>query len=296
MKITPATPGDFLVCLPSPDPDVLTELLAKKREKKHPSVEGIAALSSRCPLEAVLSLCDGADIYPERLPCAFEDMQADSSPLAHLCAAPAPTSSALPDYLLRISAQKVKEWIGTLREAGVAVVPIGQVKTGDQIRIYLRQGSKDIPVAELSAGLLRTYPSMTLYRCQVESTPSTAEIPSPVLLDLPETGLTMASTAVTITGEEGYTTAMEAVSSAVSPLITNGRSTRDIRLSVSILTVEGEKKQDGYLMGLICGLYRAAAEGGMAMENPALTHVSPDEGQSPVIHLSVVAYTPSAVT
>ena len=295
MKATPAAPGDFLVCLPSPDPDVLTELLAKEREKKHPSVGGIAALSSQCPLEAVLSLCDGADIYPERLPCAFEDMQADSSPLAHLCAAPALTSPAPPDYLLRIPAQKVKEWIGTLREAGVAVVPVGQVKPGDQIRIYLRQGVKDIPVAVLSAGLLRIYPSMTLYRCQVESTPTTAEIPSPVLLDLPETGLTMASTAVTITGEEGYTAAMETISSAISPLIANGRSTRDIRLSVSIHTAGDEKKRDGYLTGLVCGLYRAAAEGGMAMENPVLTHVSSNEGRSPVIHLSVVAYTPSAV-
>ena len=296
MKVTPAAPGDFLVCLPSPEPTVLVELLAKERKKKHPSVGGIAALSSRCPLEAVLSLCDGADIYPERLPRDFWDMQANFSPLAHLCTPPTLTPDTLPDYLLRISAQKVIEWIETLREAGVAVVPIGQVKTGEQIRVYLRQGVKDIPVAELSASLLRSYPSMTLYRCQADTAPATVEIPSPVLLDLPEMGLTMASTAVTITGEEGYTTAMETVSTAVSPLIADGRSTRDIRLSVSILTVEGEKKQDGYLMGLICGLYRAAAEGGMAMENPALTHVSPDEGQSPVIHLSVVAYTPSAVT
>ncbi|MBR6782444.1 MAG: hypothetical protein IKM33_04530 [Clostridia bacterium] len=295
LAITPAAAGDFLICLSSPDPQALAELLAKERKKRHPSVGAIAALSSRSPLEVVLTLCDGADIYPARLPRAFHEIETGSSPMAYLCKPPVLTPDTLPDYLLRIPAQRIREMIEALRGAGIAAVHVGQVKTGEQIRIYLQQGNRDMPVAKLSASILRTYPSMTLYRCQAEDSPTKdMEFPSPVFLDLPAMGLAMVSTAVTVMdAREGYTAAMNAISAAVSPLTAEGLSTREIRLSVSILAVGGEGEQDNSLTGIVCGLYRAAAEGGMAMEDPALTRVSPHEGQSPALHLSVVAFRPS---
>lgn len=295
MAVTPVAPGDFLVCLPSPDPEVLADLLTKERMKKRPSVGGIVPLSRRSPLEAVLALCDGADIYPTRLPRSYDEIQADASPLAHLCKPPILNPDTHPDYLLRIPAPKIREWVETFRGAGIAALPVGQVKTGEQICIYLKQGHKEMPVAELSASLLRTYPSMTLYRCQAEIDPArVAEIPPATVLDLPEMGLTMTSAAVTLTGTgEGYTAAMKAISAAASPLTADGIPTREIRLSVSVLDTSHERELDGPLTELVCGLYRAAAEGGMAMEDPSLTRVAPDMGQSPAIHLSVVAYRPS---
>ena len=295
MAVTPVAPGDFLVCLPSPDPEVLADLLTKERMKKRPSVGGIVPLSRRSPLEAVLTLCDGADIYPTRLPRSYDEIQADASPLAHLCKPPVPNPDTHPDYLLRIPAQKIREWVETFRGAGIAALPVGQVKAGEQICVYLKQGHKEIPVATLNSNLLRTYPSIALFRCQPEADPAKeVEIPSPTVLDLPEWGLTMASTTVTVTeAETGYMAAMGAVSGAVSPLIAHGLPTREIRLSVSILAHGHEEKLDGPLTELVCGLYRAAAEGGMALEDPALTRVAPDTGQSPAIHLSVVAYRPS---
>ena len=294
MTVTPAAPGDFLICLPSPDPEVLAELLAKERNKKYPSIGAITALSHRSPMEAVLSLCDGADIYPHRLPRSFEEIQNGTSHLTHLCKPSAINPDTHPDYLLRVPAQRIKEWVETFRGAGMAGLPVGQVRAGDRIRIYLQQGHKDIPVAELSSKLLRIYPSVTMYSCQAEVDPQKeGDFPSPTVLDLPEMGLTMASATTTVTETgTGYTAAINAVSAAVSPLILRGCSTQDIRLSVSILAHGHEEKLDGPLTELVCGLYRSAAEGGMALEYPALIQVSPDEGRSPAIHLSVVSFCP----
>ena len=241
MAVSHAAPGDFLVCLPSPDPAVLAELLAKERSKKYPSVGAITALSRRSPLEAVLSLCDGADIYPHRLPRSFEEIQNGTSHLTHLCNPSAINPNTHPDYLLRIPAQRIKEWVDTFRGAGIAGLPVGQVKAEDHICVYLQQGHKDIPVAELSSKLLRIYPSVTMYSCQAEVDPQKeGDFPSPTVLDLPEMGLTMASATTTVTETgTGYTAAVNAVSAAVSPLILGGCSTRDVRLSVSVLTTSG---------------------------------------------------------
>jgi hypothetical protein len=98
-----------------------------------------------------------------------------------------------------------------------------------------------------------------------------------------------ASDAAVTTAGAGYATAMETVSTAVAPLTEDGH-TRDIRLSVKLTASDGEGAHGSRTLEVLCGLYRAAAEGGMAVEDPVFTVEAPAEGQSPAVRLSVVAY------
>lgn len=292
MAITPERSGDFLVSLRAPDPAALMAVLEKERGKRRPAVGAIAALSRLSPLETVMTLCEGADLYPARLPRTEGEPTDGPVDLLRLCRRPALTPDTYPDYLLRVPADKVRELSEMLRDAGIVAVSVGQVRSGGKIRVLLRQGAKDIPVATLPATVIRTYPSISLYRREVEDAPAeeTGVTPASVIL-LPEQGLLMASSAVTVTQTgTGYAAAKEAVATAVSPLTEGGVSTRDIRLSVALTAADGEDAHGNRTLEVLCGLYRAAAEGGMAVEDPDFTVSSPAEGQAPAVSLSVVAY------
>ena len=292
MAVTPPRTGDFLVCLPAPDPAALASVLEAQRIKHRPAVGAISALSDRSPLETVMALCDGAELYPARLP--RKQGEPDNGPveLLRLCRTPVLTPECPPDYLLRVPAGKVRELSDALRAAGMAAVSVGQVRSGNRIRVHLRQGDKDIPVADLPADTLRAYPSLALYRRRAEDDPSVeVTVPSAEVISLPELGLVMASAAVTVTETgSGYAAAVKAVNAAVAPLTEGMISTRDIRLSVSLTAADGEDAHGTMTLEVLCGLYRAAAEGGMAVEDPAFTVKTPAEGQAPTLRLSVVAY------
>ena len=292
MTVTPERSGDFLVCLPSPDPAALMAVLEGERAKSRPNLGAIAAIASRSPLETVMTLCEGADLYPARLPKKECEPASGSAELFRLCAIPATPPDARPDYLLRVPASKVRELSEALRAVSITAVSVGQVKSGGQIRVYLRQGEKDVPVAGLSVGLLRSYPALALYRRQAEvrtyEPPQVAVTPA---IPVPEAGLLMAASSVAVSREgEGYTTAMEAVAAAVTPLTEDGTPTNPVRLSVSLTAADGEDAHGCMTLEVLCGLYRAAAEGGMAVEDPAFTVEPVPAEASPEVRLSVVAY------
>lgn len=292
MTVTPERSGDFLVCLPSPDPAALMAVLEGERAKSRPNLGAIAAIARRSPLETVMTLCEGADLYPARLPKKEFEPASGSAELFRLCAIPATPPDARPDYLLRVPASKVRELSEALRALSITAVSVGQVKSGGQIRVYLRQGEKDVPVAGLSVGLLRSYPALALYRRQAEvrtyEPPQVAATPA---IPVPEAGLLMAASSVAVSREgEGYTTAMEAVAAAVTPLTEDGTPTNHVRLSVSLTAADGEDAHGCMTLEVLCGLYRAAAEGGMAVEDPAFTVEPVPAEASPEVRLSVVAY------
>ncbi len=290
MAVTPEKSGDFLVCLHAPDPTALASVLEGERKKSRPAVGAVAALSSRSPLETVLTLCEGADLYPVRLPRAPEETCDGPAALLRLCRRPGLAADTRPGYLLRVPVKKVRELSETLRAAGIVAVSVGQVKSGGRVRVLMRQGDKDIPVANLAADTIRAYPATALYRRRAEAVAAEAVAPA-VVLPLPEEGLLMAASEATVTREgTGYATAMETVSAAVAPLTEGGVSTRDIRLSVKLTASDGEGAHGSRALEILCGLYRAAAEGGMAVEDPVFTVKSPAEGQEPAVYLSVAAY------
>ena len=287
---TPSANGDFLVYLPSPDPSRLAELLKTERSKHHPTIRDVVPLLTRSPLEAVLTLCDGADLYATRFPRPTDKSENGAKSLLHLCRTSVPPPNLHPDYLLCIPGGQVRELSEALRSANLAAVSVGQVRADGRIRILLRQGNVDIPVAELTADLLRTDSSPILYRRRVEAAPC-AESPQATLLKLPEEGLVMAATAITVTdADTGYAAAMAAVAAAVSPLTAYGSAPQPIRLSVSLTVSDSESGLGSHALGVLCGLYRAAAEGCMAMEDPAFTVEAPVSGQDAPLRLSVVAY------
>ena len=287
---TPAANGDFLILLPAPDPNRLVAFLAAERGKKHPTVGALVPMVNRSPLEAVAALCDGADVFPARFPQPADEMQDGSAVLLSLCKTSIPHPDAHPDYLLRVPARRVRELSEALPAAGITAVSVGQVKTDGKIRILLRKGRVDVPVAHLNTQLLCANPDPVLYRRRVEATPR-EECPAATVLELPEEGLIMAATAITVTDPDtGYAAAMNAVAAAMAPLTADGGSTARIRLSVSLTVSDNESGLGNRSLGVLCGLYRAAAEGCMAMEDPAFTVPPRDKEQDAPIRLSVVAY------
>lgn len=292
MPVTPERSGDFLVCLPSPDPVALAAVLEGERKKRRPAVGAIAALSHRSPLETVMTLCESADLYPARFPQVPDEPADGPVALLRLCRRPVVTEDTRPHYLLRVPAVGVRELSESLRAADVTAVSVGQVRSDGKLRILLRQGEKDIPVAHLPTAVVRAYPTVALYRRELEQDLcAEPEVSSVSVIPLPELGLRMASASATVTkAGAGYAAAMKAVAAAVSPLTEDGCSTRNIRLSVSLTAADGEAAHGSMTLEVLCGLHRAAAEGGMAVEDPAFTVAPVTEGQAPEVRLSVVAY------
>ena len=295
LRAIPEKSGDFLIHLKNADPEAVSRLVTRERSKSRSALGDIRAVSDRSLLETVLTLCESPDLFVYRIaPDRVSSLgRLDPAPL---CDRPALTVDAAgkvkADYILRVPLKRAREMSDTLRELGLTATVIGQVKSNGKTTIRIRMNERDVPVAELPTQVLRAYPGMGLFRRRAEHTPDEVpSLPAAYLWRVPEAGILMAASAVTVTQRgQGYAAATEAVSSALSPLSGLGIAPCDIRLSVAFTSADGEAAPGDLSVEVLCGLYRAAAERGMAVEDPAFTvqPVSSEEG--PAVTLSVTAW------
>ena len=295
LRAIPEKSGDFLIHLKNADPEAVSRLVTRERSKSRSALGDIRAVSDRSLLETILTLCESPDLFVYRIaPDRVSSLgRLDPAPL---CDRPALTVDAAgkvkADYILRVPLKRAREMSDTLRELGLTATVIGQVKSNGKTTIRIRMNERDVPVAELPTQVLRAYPGMGLFRRRAEHTPDEVpSLPAAPLWRVPEAGILMAASAVTVTqAGRGYTAATEAVSSALSPLSGLGIAPCDIRLSVALTAADGEAAPGDLTVEALCGLYRIAAEHGMAVEDPAFTvkPISSEEG--PAVTLSVTAW------
>ncbi len=325
--VTPEKAGDFLLCLRRATPETVAALIDGERQKTRPALGEIRAVAKKSVLDAVLSVCSSAELYPHRLLRMDRNTLGGRVEVDALCARPVLPPDGTSDYILRVPLKRMKEMTETLRALSADGVVIGQVRSGDKtlIRMRNRLGTNDVTAAELPSSLLRSYSRTGLHRLRAEVSPDTASedlgvyspavarYPSPhaaesgltpegweavaltrtegQVLPVPEASLLLSSFAVTVTDAGvGYHAAMEALSYAVGSLANRGVSLADIRLAVSVTSRDGVYAPGDITVEVLCGLYRFAASNSIPAEDPVMTVIPKAEGETPSVSLTVTAW------
>ena len=292
-EIIPEKNGDFLVYLRSVPHRAMEALMRTEAGKPRSDLGEIKAVADRSVLDTILSLCEGADLFADRLPIPHHTIHGRLDP-APLCGRPDPRHDGQADYLLRVPLKKVRGLSETLRDLGIAAVTVGQVKGNGKVTVRIRMENRDVPVAELPTSVLRTFPATGLYRRRAETVPpeeSTASIPQATLWRVPEAGLLLTDVTVTVTGAgQGYPAAIRALYAAATPLLALKIPAHSLRLSVILTASDGEQAPGDLTLETLCGLYRAAAENGMAVEDPVFEVKPLQKGEEPSVTLSVAAW------
>ena len=320
----PARAGDLLLYLPRVDYDRLAALLACLRKESRPVIGAIRAVTGTSLLASLWHICEAADLYPDRIRMNLFPQSAPTGrvPVSLLCDPAVPAEDGTADYLIRVPLKQANHLSELLKRIGLNAVVCGQVRANDRTVVYVRgtQGNTDIPAAELpgdvlrgmAAPVLRSYTLSEVNVAPAADRPSVAFLPSPIpgldgltpdgretvaltvsdarVLTTPNREVLLSAAEITVRESgSGYAAAMEAVRAAVSPLWAQNIPNRRIALSVSLTATHPAALTMGVTLELLCGLYRAAAEGGLPIVDPAM-EVSPASDASPAYRLTVVAY------
>ena len=319
---SPSAPrkGDFLLYLPRVTPTQMQTFLAEQATDPHPFSFDVRAVASRPLLHTLWELCPGADLHADRLPLPDGTASPDGSvPTDALCAFPTVAADGICNYLLRVPVKQVHRATAALQKQGITPVICGQVRGDDRIVIRVREGQSllPLPAVNLPSSFLASVGGacLTAYSPAVDGTPlpdssipPVTRLPSP---QYPESGLTPdGAEAVALTRHEGqiltiseaavlltplsvtvtvphtaYRAAANAVRQVTDTLATAGVSPFSIALSVTVTVPSSQNLTCGDTLAAICGIYRAAAERGIPVREPAIA-VDPSRDMT----LRMVAY------
>ncbi len=317
----PARAGDMLVYCTAVPLHALSGLMEHERKKAHPDIGAIRLIRRHSLLHTALSLAPAATLHAGRLIREKEYFTRGFLPITALCEKPKESAdTASVDLILRVPAKQATSLTTDWQRAGVHMLAIGQVKTGNKTVITLRDetGQKDMTVVDLPTEWLLDETVLSLH----DYTPTTsgdmsAPIRTPAIACLPgmapsENGLTPAGYELTpLTGtpktrlyvptedlyisvveaftardDRAYATAMSAIHT-VAYRVTTGQkvSPASGTLALSVSLVYGKSSSDNGVFAAVCGLYRAAAELGLPIFDPVITDTGEDG-----IRLTVTAY------
>ena len=307
LSITPCRTGDFILYLPRVKLHQIRALVESETQKVHPALGDIRAVAEKCFLLTLMELCPAIDIYAGRL--TDGDASDGRMPLALLCGTPAVEADGTCGYLLRVPLKQVQAMNQALKDLGLSATVCGQVRTGGNAVVLLRdkEGKRDIPAVTLPCGLLRSMTSAKLYTM----TPEAVAIPSPAPIDppmtrfpsavyaedgltpngretvaltrhegrilrIPEEDLLMTVLSVTIPdGRTAFLSAADTAAATAKELADFGIDPAHICLSVKI-TADPAWLTDGRVLAAICGVYCAAAQLALPVEDPIITAFSTD--------------------
>ena len=303
---TPCKTGDMLLYLPRLKPRQACDLVAADAKNPRPTIGALRAVADSSLLSVVRDMCPAADLYVNRL----AGQESTAIPADQLCALPRVGANGECGYVARVPLRHVQSVSKMLADRGIAQVVCGRVRTGGGFVFLIRdrEGTKDIPAATLPADLLaavaapRTYtmrpeaassPSPSAYRPAVAHFPSvfpeecglTPDGHETVALTLHEGALLLvpeADTSMTILSVDipdtsaGYAAAAETVAAAAQVLESGGTSPSAIRLAVSLTAASPAMLTCGAALAAVCGVYCAAAQLGLPVEDAVIETVSSD--------------------
>ncbi len=319
--------GDVLLYARAVPGGVLSAFIKAQAHMAKPDVSTLRVVTRLSLLESAAELSGGMDLYAYTLGEKGEERYI---PVDRLCGVPsAEWDEALgeprADVVLCTSVNRATYVVSDLKARGVETVAIGQVRRDAKVSVCVKNPvtGGHLVAATFSLRLLESARAVASHTCTVslseagplsypvslarlpgvharESgvTPAGWELvaltatPDPVL-SLPEEHLLLTATGASVSPEEsGYRAARDAVKLAVLLLQTATVTAEDageISLAVSLRV-----RTDAHdrLAETVCGLYRAAAEEGIPILDPALTFEEPSasEPNAPAVSLSVIAW------
>lgn len=299
----PCRTGDFLLYLSKVTPDQVQALVAEEAKKTRTEIAAIRAVAEESLLATVLDMCPAADLHIGRL--IPEGGDPHTLPLALLCGAPRVKPDGTCGYILRIPLRQVQSFNQTLTGMGLSAIVLGQVRTGGNVVMLLNdeEGKRELPAVTLPAEMLTE--AMGNKPCVMAPEAADTAIPTPLfptLCRLPsvvqsESGLTpdgretvalnihegrilripeadtlmTALTATVCHPHSGFSVAADTVAASAKLLEEGGISPDRIRLSVAMTVSDPDWMRKGEVLAAICGVYCAAAQLALPVEDPTIT-------------------------
>ncbi len=306
----PPHTGDFILYLPAMGLHRAQALVASEAERSRPILGEIRAVAQKSLLLTVLELAPAVDLYASRL---LRENESDPGrlPLAELCSLPTVEADGICGYLLRVPLKQVQTVNLSLKELGLSAMVLGQVRTGRNSVIYLRdpESNRDTAVATLPTELMRAAAGIGLYSMNPTSSaedpdtscqnlPPLARFPSAVhaengltpdghetvaltlhegsILRIPEADLLMTAVTATVSHtHDAFKISADTVASAANLLGDFFVPSEHIRLSVELKIASPQILTDGTALAAICGVYCAAAQLGVPVEDSIITTAPP---------------------
>ncbi len=311
--------GEMLLYAPQVPSEILRAFMEHQGGMPVPDAGEVRVVTRCSILETVAEMTEGAELYAHALLPTSLWPTLRKLPVDRLCGMPEVTAPCA-DVLIRTPVARVSYLVSDLARRGVSAVVIGQVSADAHIRLRLQNTVPvwHAVVADFRIGLLRAMRTVTAHTCRPALT-ETASAPVTELAMARLPGVHAAEDGITPTGYEavaltatpssvlfvreermalsqaavtvnetgtGYTAAIRAVEHALGALsaaVADASDRGEITLSVS-LTVKHPKRapQTAHdrLVEVLCGLYRAAAERGVPVADPALRFVATEDGDA----------------
>ena len=276
----------------------LRDLLAAVADRRL-TIGAVRSIANESLLSVALELCPAADLYAARFPGV--EPSSPQLPLSILCGRSAPSSDGTCGYLLRIPLRQMPTMTQTLKERGIPFVACGQARADGNLTVLLpdMNGQGEYAVVSLPPDLLRSMllpqmctmnpkawkgpvPEATclpLSRLPSQSpesdglTPDGREVVALTLqgdsiLTIPEKEVRMTARKVEIPfPTTAYSAAAETTAAAALALEREGIAPAAIRLSAVLSVSEPSLLTDGSALSAVCGVYCAAAQLAVPVEN-----------------------------
>ena len=282
---------DLILYFPAAPLEKIRALLAQDRAQKSPAIGDVRAIATRSFLLTLAEICPGATLYADRLPRA--DGATGQLPIAALCARPSVTEGGVCDFLMRVSAARAQSVTAHIKALKVAARVCGRVSTAEQI-VLLPSATADKrtkPMMSFPADFLVSMGSVCPCAMTVGGLAAAEDEAPPQISTevrrVPATALVMSHSTVILSRTEGtYVAAANTLLTAADALASVGVAPEEMVLTAKLSVSSPDLLRDGWLLETVCGLYRAAAERALPIEDPAIT-VTP--GHTATIRISVTA-------
>ncbi len=289
--VNPPRAGDFLLYVPRASAEQIQTLLSIEASQPRALLGDIHAVSQKPFLLTVTEHYPSVDLFAARL--TEKDTPA-CLPMQLLCAPPTVHTDGACGYLLRVPLKQVQTANQLLKELGIPSIACGQLRTGGNTVIYVRDenGARDVPAVSLPSELLRTAAKPRLYAMKPESErapaatpvfPLLARLPSRIfgengltpdqretvaltrheghVLPIPEANLFLCPLTVYIPRpENAFSASADVAAQAARNLEELGLPVDSIRLSVTLSVPTPSELTDGTALSAICGIYCAASQ------------------------------------
>ncbi len=325
-RVIPPRKGEILLYAPQVTAAVLHAFMETQRAMPTPDANEVRVVTRRSILETAAEMTEGAELHAHAFLPANLWSALQKIPVDHLCGMPRITE-ACADVLIRTSVGRASYLVADLGRRGVQAVAVGQVSRNARITLRLQNTTPtwNAVVADLRLGLLFAMQTVRAHACHPTLSESTsAPVTGPFVARLPgatspEDGITPSgsevvaltahtapvmflreerlglatATATVVSPGDGYAAARQAADITIQALTVVAPDAGGITLSASLLVKRAAGDPIAHhdrLSEVICGLYRACAEQGIPLVDPALVF-APTAAAEASVEVLVVART-----
>ncbi len=286
----PPREGDHILYCPDTPAEVAMVVLDRIARLSPADIGGMRAVGRRSLLLSALELCEGVELYGDRLMPGAGEL-----PLTALCDR-RPLTAEHADLILRVPRRRSFYVLEAFKNAGLSPAVIGRARRDGLTVLHVHGDGEGYPMpaeVRLPTRLVREVIGVHLLSRTLSAPDAESNFsPAPILTEgpeavIPEVGMTAVSGRVTVASPGQGFAAPGALIDELLARLPAGKEPP--ALAVSLTAADAAGAPGNLATELICGLSVAAAERHIPLVAPALT-ILPPKPDTPTATLSATLY------